>query len=454
MQKLGVVKKFVIIFSLIAMLGAGFITMNVMTSCKANAQVCTCGTICTYVGMPTAGLTQVFASPITSGVLFATTYLSIYYAWAMETGFGLSVAEKIYEVSQNQIDWWDTFWYYNLRPAMMDMTDQLVTMDKHQDVQMGKFADVQNMNRTNRDMMRQDIASHRELRPGENICQAGTVAGGMTRAAVFSRTYAANAPAAAAPRTGNAVGSSGAQGSGPEQLVRWTKYVNDYCDPTENSGASGCTTPGPFVGRDIDVSGEVFMKDTIDLKDADTERIVNDLIQNIAEPRVREPIPEGAVETGSAKGQEQVMIGESYKAKRQSVYDALYFVVARRAPGSRSGEFLEQMRGIAAGASGDTAGGAGVDPAYFAPNQNPSRNEIMQVMMAERFRTGTYSVDQVDNPENNGREMVVQQAFMAMQLTDQLDLMDRYAVMLAAEVSENVRASKSLLENTDDRPTK
>ena len=148
------------------------------------------------------------------------------------------------------------------------------------------------------------------------------------------------------------------------------------------------------------------------------------------------------------------MIGESYKAKRQAVYDALYFVVARRAPGSKSGEFLEKMRGIAAGASGDTPGGAGVDPAYFAPNQNPSRNEIMQVMMAERFRTGSYSVDQVDNPENNGREMVVQQAFMAMQLTDQLDLMDRFSIMLAAEVSENVRASKSLLENTDDRPTK
>ncbi|HYD18809.1 MAG TPA: hypothetical protein VEF76_10060 [Patescibacteria group bacterium] len=454
MQKLGVVKKFLIVFSLIAMLGIGFVTMNVMTSCKAEAQVCTCGTLCTYIGMPTAALTQIMATPITSGVAIATAYLSVYYAWAMETGFGLSVAQKIYEVSNNQIDWWDTFWYYNLRPAMMDMTDQLVTMDKHQDLQMGKFNDVQNLNRTNRDMMKQEIASHRELRPGENVCQAGTISGGMNRAAVLGRTYAAAAPAAKAPRTGNAKGTAAAQGSATEQRQNWAQYVSKYCDPQENAGASGCTTAGTLAGRDIDVSGEVFQKDTIDLKDPNTKMVIDDMIQQIAEPRVREPIPEGAVTTGSAKGQEQVLIGESYKAKRQSIYDALYFVVARRAPGSKTGEFLEQLRGVAAGVSGPTAGGAGVDPAYFAPNQNPSRNEIMQVMMAERFRTGTYNVDQVDNPENNGREMVVQQAFQAMQMSDQLDLMDRYAVMLAAEVSENVRASKSLLENTDDRPTK
>lgn len=441
MQKLGVVKKFIVIFGLVACLGLTFLSYNVVTSCDANAQVCTCGTICTYAGAPSAALAQIFASPITSGITFATAYLIGYFVWAMETGFLMSVAEKIFEVSRNQRDWWDTFWYYNLRPAMMDMTDQLSVMDKQQDLGLAKFADVENMNRTNLAMMKQDIASHRELRPGENVCQAGTVAGGMGRAAAFSRAYEAAASAAMAPRTGNARGTPGAQGNASNQSVRWQRYVADYCDPTENAGNAGCAAAGTFVGRDIDVAGEIFMKDTVDLKDPDTKRIIDDLILNIAEPRVREPVQPETANTGGAKGAEQVMIGESHKAKRQAVHDALYHVVARRAPGTAMKEFLDPMR---------TA--AGVDAVYFSPN--PSRNEVMQVMMSERFGTGTYSVDQVDNPENNEREMVIQQAFQAMQMVDQLDILDRYQLVLAAEISEKVRGSKSLLENTDDRPLK
>lgn len=440
MQKLGVVKKFVIIFGLIACLGFSFLSYNVVTSCDANAQVCTCGSLCTFIGAPTAALFQVFATPITSGIVFATGYLIAYWVYAMEVGFALSVGQKIWEVSQNQIAWWDTFWYYNLRPAMMDMTDQLSTMDKHQDLQLAKFADVQNMGRTGLAAMQQDISSHRELRPGENVCQAGSVAGGMGRAAAFGRAYEAAASAAKAPETGNAVGTPGAQGNAARQRVIWNDYVAEYCDPNENGGFSGCAAAGANVGRDIDVAGEVFEKDTINLKDPATEKIVNDLLRNIAEPRVREPMQPETANNGGAKGQEQFLAGESYKAKRNVIHDALYFVVSRRAPATAMKEFLDPMR---------TA--AGVDAAYLS--DNPSRNEIMQVMMSERFGTGTYSVDQVDNPENNEREMVIQQAFQAIHMQDQLDLLDRFGLLLAAELSETIRGSKSLQQKQDEKPT-
>lgn len=440
MQKLGVVKKFVIIFGLVACLGFGFMSYNVVTSCDAQAQVCTCGSLCTFIGAPTAALFQVFATPITSGIVLATGYLIGYWVYAMEVGFALSVGEKIWEVSQNQVGWWDTFWYYNLRPAMMDMTDQLTTMDKHQDLQLAKFADVQNMNRTALSAMQQDIASHRELRPGENVCQAGTVSGGLGRAAAFGRAYEAAASAAKAPETGNAVGTPGAQGNAARQRVVWNDYVAEYCDPNENGGFSGCAAAGANVGRDIDVTGEVFEKDTIDLKDPAIEKIINDLLRNIAEPRVREPIQPEVANAGGAKGQEQFLAGESYKAKRNVIHDALYFVVSRRAPATAAKEFLDPMR---------TA--AGVDGAYLS--DNPSRNEIMQVMMSERFHTGTYSVQQIDNPENNEREMVIQQAFQAIHMQDQLDILDRYGLLLAAELSESIRGSKSLQQKQDEKPT-
>lgn len=451
MQKFGVLKKYFIVFGVLACLGLSFLSYNVMTSCEAQAQ-CTCGNICTYTGMPSVSLGALSAQA-TIDIGLVTAYLTYYYAFAMETGWLLSILEKINEVRENQIAWWDTFWYYNLRPAMMDMTDQLATMDKHQDVQLAKFADAMNLNRTNRQMMQNELQSHRELRPGELICQvASSGAGGLNRTAVFNRGYLAATATAAAARSGNAVGTSGAQGNAQEHQARWSTYAAKFCDPNENAGFAGCGPAGPppdpaNVNRDVNVTGEIFEKDTIDIKNTDTNTAVESLITNIYEPRVREVIPFGVTKSGGSGGHQVVLAGESYKTKRNVIEDALRFVVARRTPGSKTGEFLEQMRST-------LPGGSGMANVYIAPNQNPSKNEIMQVMMDERFRSGQYAIDMVDDPDNNGRELVVQSAFQAMQLADQLDLTDRLSLLLAAEISHNVRGSKSLLEDTDERPNK
>ncbi len=451
MQKLGIIKRYFIIFGCLAALGLGFLSMNVATSTCSGAQICgnsACGYAanqCIYFGASTIALGALGAQAV-ADIALVTGYLTAYYVLAMETGFLLAVLEKITEVTRNQIAWWDTFWYYNLRPAMMDMTDQLATMEKHQEVQVGKFADVINTNRTNRDMIKNELQSHREGRPGELICQVASAgAGGLNRAATFIRQYSSAAGAKAAARSGNATGTPGAQGNATNHKARWDRYAAEYCDPTENGGRSGCAAAGANVNRDLNVAGEIFEKDTINVKDALTNTVIEDLIENIAEPRVRDPIPQGAVKEGGHKGEQQVLMGESYKTKRNAVQDALRFVVARRTPGSQTGEFLEQMRQI-------TSGGSGVANVYIAPDKNPSKNEIMQVMMDERFRTGQYSIDMVDNPDNNGRELVVQQAFQAMQLSDQIDLLDRYSVLLAAEISHSVRNSKSLVDDTSDRP--
>lgn len=458
MQSLGIIKKYLIVFGVLAVACISFVALNVTTSSCSNAQMCgyaSCGytsSQCTYAPTPTLALGSILSTAMIDMVA-VTGYLAAYYQFAIGVGWLWSIEQKIREVRENQIGWWDTFWYYNLRPAMMDMTDQLVTMDKHQDVQLAKFADAINLTRTNNDMIKSEIDAHREQRPGELICQVASAgAGGLGRTAVFVRNYAGAAAAAAAARSGNAVGTPGAQGNAANHRVRWNNYASKYCDPNENAGFAGCGPAGPppnpaMVNRDVNVTGEIFEKDTINIKDADTNTVIEDLLTNIYEPRVREPIPQGTTKDGGSKGHQQVLNGESYKAKRNAAQDALRFVVARRVPGSQTGEFLEQMRGTA-------DGGAGIPTVYIAPGRNPSKNEIMQVMMDERFRTGTYSIDQVDNPENNGREMVIQQAFQAMQLSDQIDLIDRYSVLLAAELSPSVRGNKSLLEDTDDRPNK
>ncbi len=426
-------KKFLVAIGFVAFMSAGYLSLNVATSCNANAQICHCS-ICTYAagGM----ITQLGAvvTPWVSGYAIPFAYASVTTQFELAMmGFTTAVAAKIFETQQNMVKWWDEFWNYNLLPAMKAMTVQLNVRDADQSRAMGAMGDAMDANRTNLALMEEEIQSHRELRPSENACVAATVSGGLTQAANIRRAYNAAAPAEQLPRSGNRVGSSAAGGSGPDIRARWAAYTANYCDPEANAGAAGCVAAGADVNRDLDVVGEIFEKDTIDVRDADTKRVVDDLLINIAEPFTMDPVPASAAT--SPQGQQRILAGEAYKAKRQVVYDALYHVVARRVPGgTATADFVNAMR--AAG----TGGSAGMDPSYIS--SSPSHNEVMEVMMSERYRTGDYGVNQVDTPVNNMRESVVQQAFLAMQMSDMLDLLDRYALVVAAQVGAEINQGK------------
>jgi hypothetical protein len=302
--------------------------------------------------------------------------------------------------------------------------------------------------------MEDDINSHREQRPSEQVCVAGTVTGSMTRASTFRRAYEMAATAERAPRGSNdtsaASGNAAYKNIGSAMKADWQNYVTNYCDQNYNGGASGCPgASGTMPGRDLDVTGEIFMKDTIDLKgttDPNAKQVIDDLLKNIAEPFAKDPVAAGSLD--SSKGQQTMLNSQAYRAKRQVIYDALYHIISRRAPGA----------GTAGGADdeatylGQIRQAAGLDPSYFS--QNPSHNEIMEVMMSERFRTGQYSIEQIDEPENNDREMVVQQAFQAMLLSDQLDLLDRYGLVLAAQASAEVKRDKTSNDEMEFKPVR
>lgn len=439
MNHRSVFKKIFIVGGLLFFIAAGFFSVNVVTSCRVNAQMCHCS-ICTYSagGMSTA-LLQIEGTVTQPGILLATATIEAYFILA-RTAFQDTVEQKIKEVTNNQTGWWDTFWYYNLLPAMKDMTAQLNTMDVQHSGGMGRFADVTDGNRTNRQLENLELQTHREQRPSAVVCSAGTGAGGMTRADAFRRAYAAQAPVEELPRGANRKGSTGALGSAQNTKARWDDYTANYCDPTYNNGNAGCAAAGAEVNRDLDVSGEVFEKETIDLTDPKTKAATDALVQNIAEPKVPEPVAAAATKTVS--GEAELLAARAYQARRQTIYDALKYIIANRAPGSNLKDFAESMEGA-----------AGYDPSMIS--KNPSHNEIMQMMMAGRFRTGNYSFNQVDEPENNAREAVIQQAFQTMQLSDDLDLMDRYGLLLAADAGQQINENKTYgSTSVSDRPMK
>jgi hypothetical protein len=432
----------------------GFLSVNVMTSCETRAQ-CACTAvpcIAAIGGLDTVIPLNVMSLGIIPMLIQTQFILSVNMDLDL-AGFFAAVTEKILGVTENLTEWIDTFWYYNLLPAMQAMTRQLNAFNTFKDEHSGGAADMADENRVNNKFMARDMESHREQQPSENICVAGTVTGNMTRNAVFRRNYEKAATLDSAPRGDNSTTVSGASAlsSSADQLQRYMEFNKYYCNQDYNGGF-GCTTNGVQPDADLQVAQQIFMKDTIDLPNnggctgavggcVPPKRVIDDIIVNIVEPVVAEPVNAAALTTEA--GQQALLKYQAYKTKRQVLYDALYFVVARRAPGAGkafgNGNFLQAIR---------TA--AGLNASYFnTPNYNPSHNEILEVMMSERFRTGQMSVDQIDEPENNGREMVVQQAFQAMLLNDQLDLLDRYGLILAAQAAHDISKNKPMNPQTE-----
>lgn len=423
-------KKVFFALGFLAALFVGYISMNVVTSCKASAQ-CLCEAYC----IAPSGISTAIESDVMTTVLedivkvteeITTNYLLKVYAVTA------AVTQKIKEVKNNLLQWWDTFWYYNLEPALKMLTRQLSYSKAAQSTAIGMFTDAMSTNRVRLAMEEKEIESHRRFRPSEAVCTAGTVAATITSAQAISHAYALAAPSENITRGMNDKNSPAKGGAAADIRSRWDNYVAKYCDPDENNGAAGCTSASPLKNRDLDITGEIFTKKTIDVTNDDTNGVIKDLITNISQPVVRDPVRPSVV--NGAEGPDVMQNVTVDTTKHQVVYDTLYYIVSRRVPGRPAGSGTNYL--------GQIAQAANVDPSLIS--DNPSRNEILQVMMNDRYRTGSYGGDQIDETENGEREAVTQEAFEAMQMSEMLDLLDRYSLLLAAQAGAEVGKARPL----------
>jgi hypothetical protein len=399
----------------------------------------------------TAPLAAIGGGVGATGIAYSVLAIGAYYGIIM-TEFMIKVVQEVGTINRHWLNWWDTFWFYNLNPAMQDMTRQLVVLDADQARAIGSFNDMLQRNRIIKQRFEQQIKSHSTERPGENVCVAGTLSGGMAQAGIFTAAYNAAAPVDMMPRSANQLGTPAAGGTAAETHARFENYVSRYCDPNENAGAAGCTVAGPYAGADRDVAGQIFQHETIDLKDPEVKKTVDDLIINIAEPFVRDPVPYAAF-TSSA-GQQYILENEAYKTQRQVIYDALYHVVARRAPTTNLSSFVVDIHNAAgvnlANISNprrnwetkEMASGTGfIRPAHADTAAPPpaSKNEVMNALVNEKPRDGKFATKQIDEPQNNSREAAIQAGIRTRQLSDVLDLMDRYSLIVAGQVGTDMK---------------
>ncbi len=463
MYKQKTFQKFLVLISLVIFLGAGYLAVNLLTVCPAGAagcggavpnggsqgcrnDTCTSGPAASDAGSTFSNIgANIIIPSLIQAEIILSSFISIQIAL-----FEARIVTALAPIIQEMGGFWGTLWYYNMLPIMQMMTDQLSVPPSAQALSIGQFMDAVNVNHSKEAFKERELETHREMRPSGNTCVAGTIVGGLTRVASFRRAYNASAPIEKLPRSANTIGLPSAKGSANDANDRWQEYITRYCRKDYNNGTPAspgeCLVDAPFADKNVDVTGLIFLKDTLDLTNLvtgpDLKRNIDDLITNIAEPFVKEPIPPTVIL--SPEGEAAILEGESYKAKRQVIYDSLYHVVARRVPGSvdpampidplAPNGYLSLLR---------EAAGVTPPPATVI-SPNPSHNEIMQALMVERARSGRYALEHIGEPENNRREMVIQQAFQIMQMNDQLDLMDRYSLLLAAQVGAEVKATKVL----------
>ncbi len=453
-----IIKKTVIAVGMVAFVTTGYLTMSVATSCKAEAFVCTCDGPCIMTGSIASGFLAVAANA-TSNIALVVSAYTVDFNFKMQN-MQSAVKAKIKSTQGNLVSLYDTLWFYNMKPAMQAMTRQINARDVEQTQMLAAFQDAMTVNRQNLKMMEKQLQSHRDQRPSEQACVAATTTGGMTSALTVTRAYATAASKEALPRSMNSILSKSfssmdadhlaegnglirpayaatasapaALGAAADLADRWTHYIENYCDHRANAKNAGCSSSAPYRNKDLDVTGQIFSKSTIDMSVSGpsgkplNKMIADDIVTNLAEPFVTDNIPPAVLNSGP--GQEEMLARQSYRAQRQTVYDMIYDSVARRVPSSNGGAsatFINELRRA-----------AGVDSTQLS--SNPSYEEVMQVMMSERFHTGSLSVDQVDDPNNNAREMVIQQAMQAMELNDMLNRIDKYSTFLAAQTGNDV----------------
>ncbi len=384
-----------------------------------------CNDACIMPGTFNAAITQLSVS-ISAGIAKAAIEITSAITASTEKEDAVITTTTML-VTNSFIKFFFDLWYIKTLPALNKMARQLIVLEANQARVISSFMDAVDMYRIERSKQKETITSDREHRVGDNVTVATSMTKGMNRAATFKNKYRDIATKVKSPRSSGSLGTKASAGMASDLGERWRHYLANYCKKDFNNGASGCEEDMPYADMDVNTSQTIFGKETIDLTNPDLRAATDDLITNLAEPFALNITPKSAVV--SITGQKNILSKESYKAKRQTVYNALYHIVGRRAPGSQMGALLTPLRKA-----------SGIETSEIATN--PSYNELMHTMTTERFRSGQYAIKQMDEPENAKRELVIQQAFQVMLLNDQIELLDRQALILAAQISDNIKEAK------------
>lgn len=347
--------------------------------------------------------------------------------------------QQLTDFENRLMDWLDNWWDNEFRPSLEDLGEHLnVQLIEHARI-IGTFFDAQNQILVQKSLQEATLEAGRRYRPHDYGCVAGTVIGGLPRAAYATSAMRATLNIDNIARTFHNINSGNQYDFSQTQDIiwRWQEFIDHFCDPDQNlehlpGGASWPATadsPACGSGSWTKKNGDVLVGETLlDNPTIETEeelRTAIVLARNLINPNVLNPIPESALR--SSTGKTAFMERRSMEARRQVAQDAINAMIARRVTGSRAaGEVRDLMLQV------------GIPQSQIPAGWNPSQYELMEVITKRRFWDPEYFVRLQTDPENVAREQAILSAFNLMQERENFELMEHIGLMLAIQISAYV----------------
>lgn len=344
------------------------------------------------------------------------------FLWDRVTEFLKSEFLQVQWIEFQMIEWWRAMWSYNLLPGLQAMTRHLNIDLVLQSLNLHNQADATALQDVDLLLRHHAIEDH-GIRPGEQVCVAGTLSGGYTRATTFSRAMRMaweTESLATGLNTKDTQGDgSGVSGRGR----RYKQFLENFCDPRANSGKNDCapTTDPELYNADVEVSRRLYNTLTIDVDDDPRlNDMIGSLIDNMVGVPEADPILKGSLD--SPHGRAVFLARRSYLARHEAIRSIPHMIASWRMPGSQMGTFVKDLRR-----------NAGIPLSEIS--DNPSYKEIMHALSVDRFNTGTYAANMMTSPPKLEMEKLNLSVFYLMQLRDYYELLERTALTLAVQVS-------------------
>lgn len=352
-----------------------------------------------------------------------------------------SLLLRLNDTELDMIDWWDTMWWYNLRPAMQAMTRQLNTATSQQAEDFQSGMDAFQEDETNLEDMHTDNKNHQAVRVSENACVAATASGGFGRVTNYARAMRQALQDDMAATAQNRVHQSGTSGATrPSAAGMAAKLKQDaqvfestFCNPQDNGGhnAQGCAAPNDKYGNsyadaDVQVTKNLFNKLTMQVDDpadgANETKVAEAVLNNEMGDPTGDPIPANAM--ASPQGHELWLNRRSYLARYAAIRTVPQLIEGWRMPGSKLGPWIKEIEQD-----------AGVPAGQGEMSDNPSYKEIVHAISIDRFNSGKYANQMIADDGEVEMEKLTISTFYLMQLRDYYELLEREALTLAVQVS-------------------
>jgi hypothetical protein len=380
----------------------------------------TCFTPCSMIGTAAIISALLIASFLAS--LKASAVAVEIYANMIIDQMMYALLTRINESEMSIINWWKTFWYYNLLPAMQSQTRQLNTAMTDQSRTLQDAEDAGEQTRTELSLQKQSLEDQRTFRPSEDVCVAATNVGGHGRATAVTKAMQNAWQHEVRAKGDNNRNADGAGGALTANAQRYKEYQDTFCDPNSNDGHNTCgASTAEFYDADTQPQKFIFNKLTIDnMNDPRMALTVDTAINNIVGFPETELITVKALDSGP--GQQFFLDRRSYLARYAAVRSVPQMVAGLRMPGSRMTQWVKDLRV-----------GAGIPLAETSPN--PSYKEVMHALSVDKFNSGMYAEGLITDQAQIELEKVSLNAFYLMQLRDYYELLERTALTLAVQVA-------------------